>query len=259
MCRLALSHHDLEARKWFRERAIQRRCQVVVDAIGNQFAIRPGRREGPPTFMGSHLDTQPTGGRYDGILGVCAGLEALTVLDDTKTETEFPVGVINWTNEEGARFAKSMMGSGVWAGHIGLEDALKLREVGGGDARLGEELQKFTEQEKSVGISAVPATPEAVPLGAHFELHIEQGPRLQNARKKIGVVTGVQSYKWFDCKVIGRDSHTGTTPFDARVDALLAAASFVQTSNRQAREKGALASTGIFRAFPGSVNTVPGM
>ncbi|KAL8674712.1 MAG: hypothetical protein Q9168_000870 [Polycauliona sp. 1 TL-2023] len=144
MSRLALSDDDKEARDWFVHTTRSIGCDVTVDSMGNIFAVRPGRNRGfPPTCAGSHLDTQPTGGRYDGILGVCAGLEMLKVLHEHKMETHYPVGVINWTNEEGARFPISMVASGVWAGEIPLEKAHELKEVGTGARTMKQELQRI--------------------------------------------------------------------------------------------------------------------
>ncbi|CAK7206145.1 hypothetical protein SEUCBS139899_008930 [Sporothrix eucalyptigena] len=254
MSRLALSDSDKQARDWFVHTTEQLGCRVTVDSMGNIFAVRPGRsgHNAPATFTGSHLDTQPTGGRYDGILGIHAGVEMLRVLQDLDIQTEYPVGVVNWTNEEGARFPKSMMSSGVWAGDIPEEDAHNLQEVGGGSATVKSELQRIGY------LGTVPASHKAMPMAAHFELHIEQGPILEGEQKKIGVVTGVQAYKWFTLDIKGRDAHTGTTPFEARADALLLAARMIVHAQHLAASKGALASTGILNTFPGSTNTVPG-
>ncbi|CAK7218204.1 hypothetical protein SBRCBS47491_003430 [Sporothrix bragantina] len=254
MCRLALSDSDKQARDWFVQTTQELGCQTTVDSMGNIFAVRPGRisRDAPATFAGSHLDTQPTGGRYDGILGIHAGVEMLRVLQDLDIETEYPVGVVNWTNEEGARFPKSMMSSGVWAGEISEADAHNLQEVGGGAATVKSELQRIGY------LGSVPASYQTMPMAAHFELHIEQGPILEAEKKKIGVVTGVQAYRWFTLDIRGRDAHTGTTPFVARADALLLAARMIVHAQHLAATKGALASTGILTALPGSTNTVPG-
>ncbi|KUI61667.1 N-carbamoyl-L-amino acid hydrolase [Cytospora mali] len=221
--------------------------------MGNTFAVRPGRRSDvAPIYAGSHLDTQPAAGRYDGILGVLAGVEMLKMLKDHQVETEYPIGVVNWTNEEGARFPMSMVSSGVWAEDIPLARAHNLQEVGGGTATMESEL-------KRIGyLGNIPASYRSTPMTAHFELHIEQGPVLEAEKKKIGVVQGVQAYKWFTVEVEGRASHTGTTPFSARADALLLAAKLITHSNRIATNHSALASTGILTLSPGSVNTVPG-
>lgn len=253
MSRLALSDADKSARDWFVQTTEALGCNVTVDEMGNTFAVRPGlRNDKPPTFVGSHLDTQPTGGRYDGILGVTAGVEMLKVLADNWTETEYPVGVVNWTNEEGARFPMSMVSSGVWAGSIPLEKAHNLREVGGGTATMKSELERIGY------LGETPASHEAMPMAAHFELHIEQGPLLEMSNKKIGVVTGVQAYKWFTINVKGRDTHTGTTDLKSRADALLTASKMILHSHRLATANSALASTGILNLQPGSTNTVPG-
>ncbi|KAF5016771.1 hypothetical protein F66182_11435 [Fusarium sp. NRRL 66182] len=251
MSRLALSDADRIVRDWFIETTKSLGCKVTVDSMGNMFAIRPGRRDGPPTLAGSHLDTQPTGGRYDGILGVQAGIEMLRILQEHNVETEYPVGVVNWTNEEGARFPISMMASGVWAGSIPLERAHSIKEVAG-DATVKSELERIG----YLGDTA--ASYRAIPIGAHFELHIEQGPILERAHKRIGVVQGVQAYKWFTIDIAGRDAHTGSTPFADRADALLLAARLITHSHRLATKHSALASTGILNLTPGSTNTIPG-
>ncbi|KAI5461769.1 hypothetical protein BGZ63DRAFT_357104 [Mariannaea sp. PMI_226] len=252
MSRLTLSDDDKSVRDWFVETTKSLGCDVTVDSMGNIFAVRPGRRlDGPPTFVGSHLDTQPTGGRYDGILGIMAGIEMLKVLQEHNIETEFPVGVVNWTNEEGARFPVSMMSSGVWAEKIPLDFAHSVKEVDG-PATVKSELERIGY------LGEMPASHKSMPMGAHFELHIEQGPILEKASKKIGVVQGVQSYKWFTIDIQGRDAHTGSTPFPNRADALLLAARLITHSHRVATKHQALASTGILRLTPGSTNTIPG-
>ncbi|KAG5665438.1 hypothetical protein KAF25_009563 [Fusarium avenaceum] len=236
MSRLALSDADKTVRDWFVETTKSLGCKVTIDAIGNVFAVRPGRNDGPPTLAGSHLDTQPSGGRYDGILGIQAGIEMLKILQEHDVETEYPVGVVNWTNEEGARFPISMMASGVWAESIALERAHNLKEVAG-NATVKAELGRIGYHGET------PASFKSMPIGAHFELHIEQGPILERAQKKIGVV---------------QDAHTGSTPFADRADALLLAARLITHSHRLATKHNALASTGILNLTPGSTNTIPG-
>ena len=200
----------------------------------------------------SLVDLYHIGGRYDGILGVCAGIEMLHVLHEHKIQTEFPIGVINWTNEEGARFPISMISSGVWAGKIPLEKAHGLREVREGKRSMKEDLQRIGY------LGDMECTYKAMPLAAHFELHIEQGPRLEAQNQQIGIVEGVQAYRWYTITVRGRDCHTGTTDFSNRSDALLTAAKMILHSHRLAAEHDALASTGILKLEPGSTNTVPG-
>jgi hydantoinase/carbamoylase family amidase len=252
MHRLALSDADKQVRDWFIEVTKSLGCKVTVDTMGNIFAIRLGCKEGPPTFAGSHFDTQPTGGRYDGILGMHAGIEALMTMNDRKIETEYPTGVINWTNEEGARFPMSMCASGVWAGKIPVEKAHNLKEVGGGTATQKSELERIGY------LGDVETSYTAMPIGAHFELHIEQGPILEASGKKIGAVKGVQAYRWSTIIVKGKDCHTGTTDFKNRSDAMLTAAKLILHSHNKATEMGCLASTGILTLQPGSTNTVPG-
>lgn len=252
MSRLALSDADKQVRDWFVETTKSLGCKVSVDAMGNIFAIRPGLNDGAPTFAGSHFDTQPTGGRYDGILGMHAGIEALMTMNDRQIETEYPTGVINWTNEEGARFPMSMCASGVWAGDIPLQKAHNLKEVGGGTATQKSELERIGY------LGDLDASYEVMPIGAHFELHIEQGPILEASGKKIGAVQGVQAYRWYTITVKGRDCHTGTTDFKNRSDAMLTAAKLILHSHNKATELGCLASTGILTLRPGSTNTVPG-
>ncbi|KAH7325619.1 putative hydantoin utilization protein C [Stachybotrys elegans] len=255
MARLALGDDDRKVRLWFVEQVKALGCVVTVDQMGNIFAVRPGRaKHAPPIMMGSHLDTQPTGGRYDGILGVMAGLEALRTIHENGHETRGPVGVINWTNEEGARFPMVTMSSSVWAGSTPLETAWNCLEISppGGSA------PRSVKQELArIGfLGDIPASYTAQPIAAHFELHIEQGPILEDESQKIGVVTGAQAYNWYQVQVKGRDSHAGTTPMRARKDAMLAAAKMVVASNVVAHEMDGLITTGIFRGEPGSVNTM---
>ncbi|KAL5891788.1 hypothetical protein ACKVWM_002793 [Pyricularia oryzae] len=254
MSRLALSDSDKQVRDWFVETVKDLGCTVKVDSMGNIFAsrqCRPGYHWAT-TFAGSHLDTQPTGGRYDGILGIMAGIEMLRVLKENKIETNFPVGVVNWTNEEGARFPVSMVASGAWAEVFDLDQAHNLQEVGDGKATMRSELQRIGY------LGEIPSSFASVPMAAHFELHIEQGPILEANNLKIGVVQGVQASRWFTVEINGRDAHTGTTPFSARADAMLLASRFIVHSHALATSHGALASTGIVELEPGSVNTIPG-
>ncbi|KAK0107325.1 hypothetical protein ONS95_004019 [Cadophora gregata] len=252
MKRLTLTDSDKQVRDWFVKTTESLGCKVSIDEMGNIFAVRPGRKAGPPTYAGSHLDTQPTGGRYNGILGVHAGIEVLKTLNDNDITTEYPTGVINWTNEEGARFPISMIASGVWAGAYSLEKAYNLVEVGSGNATQKSELERIGY------LGSLEASYKGNPIGAHFELHIEQGPILEKSNGKIGAVEGVQAYRWFLITVKGADCHTGTTDFTNRSDALLTAAKLILYSHNKATEMGCLASTGILTLKPGSTNTVPG-
>jgi hydantoinase/carbamoylase family amidase len=173
-------------------------------------------------------------------------------MNNNNIETHFPTGVINWTNEEGARFPISMVSSAVWAGAVSEEIGHNLQEVGGGIATQKSELERIGY------LGKIKAHHTALPIGAHFELHIEQGPILERSGKRIGVVEGVQAFRWFTVTVMGKDCHTGTTDFKHRSDAMLTAAKLILHSHNKATELGCLASTGILTLKPGSTNTVPG-
>jgi N-carbamoyl-L-amino-acid hydrolase len=250
ICRLTLTDLDREVRDWFKARASALGCDVTVDDMGNMFALSPGQRANiPPIGMGSHLDTQPTGGKFDGTLGVLAALEALRTLRESGYETFAPIEVINWTNEEGARFAPAMMASGVFAG-IFTRDWAAARADRSGET-FGAALEK-------IGYRGVEPCGSRK-LSAFFELHIEQGPYLDAEGKDIGVVTGVQAMRWYEATVTGQDSHAGTMPMARRHDALLAAARIVQAVNSAARRHaGAVATVGLLEVKPGAPNVVPG-
>lgn len=189
MARLSLNDADKQIRDWFINTAKSLNCETSVDQMGNLFAIRPGKNSSaPPIMMGSHLDTQPTGGRYDGILGVNAGLEVLKVLHENNVETEGSVGVVNWTNEEGARFPMMAVASGVWAEAVPLETAWNLPEVTPGED--GERKTMKQELERIGYLGSQPASYKAMPMACHFEVHIEQGPSLEMERRRVGVVKG---------------------------------------------------------------------
>ena len=255
MARLSLNDADKEVRGWFLKTAKSIGCKTSVDQMGNMFAVREGKnKSAPPVMIGSHLDTQPTGGRYDGILGVNAGLEVLRVLDDSNYETEGSLGVVNWTNEEGARFPMMAVSSAVWAEAVPLDTAWNLAEVS-----ANEDGKKHTMKEELERIGYLgeqKASYQAFPFAAHFELHIEQGPILENEKRRVGVVKGAQAFKWFEITVKGRDTHAGTTPFDARKDAMLCAAKLIVLSNSVAKKHGGLSTTGILTQQPGSINTM---
>lgn len=252
--RLTLTEDDDKARQWFLDTTNSLGCEVTTDNIGNMFAIRPGlNNDVPATFVGSHLDTQPTGGRFDGVLGVCAGIEMLRTLNDNWIETEGPVGVVNWTNEEGARFPCSMMGSGVWAGAVDYETILNLKEVGDGKLTVRDELRRMNllDQRKSC------VKDSGVPMAGHFELHIEQGPVLETSKRAVAAVSGVQAYEWFEVTVKGSASHAGTTPLDSRQDPVMFAALLISQARKVARKAKGLVTCGRIEAFPGSINTIP--
>jgi N-carbamoyl-L-amino-acid hydrolase len=250
--RLTLSDEDRQVRDWFRATCEALDCVVSVDSVGNMFARRAGRNEAlPPIAIGSHLDTQPTGGRFDGVLGVLAGIEVLRTLKAAGYVTHAPVEVVNWTNEEGARFAPAMLASGVFAGVFTQAYA---------DERTDRNGIAFGQALEAIGYRG-PARPGDHRLSAMFELHIEQGPILEAEGATIGIVTGVQATRWYEITVTGQDAHTGATPMHLRKDALLGAARLVDAVNGLATEgkhPGSNASVGLLEVSPNSRNTVPG-
>src|SRR6266540_6099194 len=251
ICRLTLTDLDRQVRDWFRARAEALGCTVTVDDMGAMFVRRPGQRaDVAPIAMGSHLDTQPTGGKFDGVLGVLAALEALRTLHEGGYETFAPVEVVNWTNEEGARFAPAMTASGVFAG-VFERDWAAARED-----RTG---VKFGDALAAIGYRGAEKC-GAHPLSAYFELHIEQGPILEAEAKDVGVVTGVQGMRWYEVTVTGQDSHAGTTPMHARRDALMGAARIVEQVNAIAKAHPPLAvgTVGLVEVRPNSPNVIPG-
>ena len=249
--RQALTDGDRAARDLFISWCREAGCSVRVDAAGNIFARRAGSRAGGPAVAaGSHLDSQPAAGRFDGALGVLAALEVVRTLNDHGVVTESPVEVVSWTNEEGCRFAPSMMGSGMFTGRF---DAARMAAVADTEGRtFGAELER-------IGYRGNDRVPVAE-LAAWFELHIEQGPVLEREGKKIGVVTGANGLRWFDVVVTGSDAHAGPTPMAERRDALLGAARIVTAVNRigHAHLPGASATVGSLAVHPNSRNTVPG-
>ncbi len=250
-CRLTLTHLDKEARDLFVRWCEEAGCTVSVDEVGNIFARRSGRNNDlPPIMTGSHLDTQPTGGKFDGVFGALAGVEVLRTLQDHNIETEAPVEMVVWTNEEGARFAPAMMGSGVFAGRLSLEEIL---------AKVDVEGKIFGDELKRIGYAGqLPA--RARPIGAFFEAHIEQGPYLEHENKTIGVVTKGQGQRWYDIVITGFESHAGTTPMPLRRDALVAAARLIAQVELIARENQphACGTVGFLQVHPNSRNTIPG-
>ena len=250
VCRLALTDLDRESRDLFTRWCEQAGCSVGYDAMGNIFARRPGRNPDlPPVMTGSHLDSQPTGGKFDGAYGVLAGLEVLRSLNDHGVETEAPVEVVVWTNEEGSRFAPAMIGSGAFAGVFGLEEAQGRADLEG--KTIGEELARIGYKGEGCG---------GRPVGAYFEAHIEQGPILEAEGKTIGVVTGAQGQRWYEITLTGQEAHAGPTPMARRKDALVGAAKVVQAVNRIGHEfqPDACATVGMIISRPNSRNVIPG-
>lgn len=249
--RLALSEEDRMARNQLREWALEAGCSVRIDRMGNMFLRREGTRPDlAPVVTGSHVDSQPNGGRFDGIYGVLAGLEVIRTLNDRQIATERAVEVINWTNEEGARFAPAMISSGVFAGVFELEYGLSRQDAQG--TSIGEALQQIGYAgEHPVGNT---------PIHAAFELHIEQGPILEAENIEIGVVTAAQGQRWYELEIIGLSAHAGTTPMDRRRDALLGFAAMVKAVNDIGNDfmPDARATVGMAQITPNSRNVVPG-
>jgi len=250
ICRLTLTQEDRRVRDWFAMRAQAIGCTVTVDDMGNMFARRPGRRNDiPPIAMGSHLDTQPTGGKFDGVLGVLGALEGLRTLHAAGYETFAPIEVINFTNEEGSRFALAMIASAVFARVFGREYAVTQRDQTG--TAFGEALE-------AIGYRGPQACGDH-PLSAFFELHVEQGPILEREQVQIGVVTGVQGMRWYEATLIGQEAHTGATPMTMRKNALLGAAPMVGAIDAIARRHAPLAvgTVGLIEVKPNSRNVIP--
>jgi N-carbamoyl-L-amino-acid hydrolase len=249
--RLTLTEVDKAGRERFSEWCEALGLTVRVDAIGNMFARREGRDpKRLPVLFGSHLDSQPSGGKFDGALGVIAGLEVMRTLADLNITTEAPLELVNWTDEEGSRFGHSLMGSGVWAGVYPLPKAYGLQDVDGVTVEQALTAIGYRGEHKA----------EPLPADAYFELHIEQGPILEKEGKTIGVVTGAQAQVWWDARITGQDSHAGTTPPYARKDALVAAAKVIELVDRRMRERGedGRGTVGFLKVAPNSRNVIPG-
>ncbi|WP_346830752.1 Zn-dependent hydrolase [Pseudomonas abietaniphila] len=249
--RLALTEEDRVGRDLFARWATQAGCTLRIDAMGNMFARRPGRDESlSPVLTGSHGDSQPAGGKFDGIYGVLAGLEVIRTLNDHNIQTDRAIEVVNWTNEEGSRFAPAMIASGVYTGVFDLEYGLSRTDAKG--ISIGEAL-------KHIGYVGTE------PMGgreihAAFELHIEQGPILEVEDITIGVVTGAQGQRWYEIELTGRSAHAGTTPMSHRLDALLGLSRVVEAVNAMGVAQGdeGRATVGWVNVFPNSRNVVPG-
>ena len=251
--RQALSGDDIRARALLLEWAGARGYRPAVDDIANLFIRRPGRDpDAAPVVAGSHMDSQPAGGRFDGIFGVLAGLEALEALDDAGIATERPIDVVAWTNEEGGRFAPGAMGSAVFAGHMRLEDCLGLTDAAG--IRLADALA-----ETLAATPEMPRRPFAFPIAAYLEPHIEQGPQLEATGNQIGVVTGIQGARWYVVEVAGEPGHAGTAPLRGRKDAVRAAVAIIAALQELMHDATDVLrfTVGRIEVFPNSPNTVP--
>ena len=251
VCRLTLTDLDKQGRdvvlKWARDAGMT----VTIDKIGNGFMRRAGRNNSlPPIMTGSHIDTQPTGGKFDGNYGVLAGIEVVRTLNDHNIETEAPIEVAFWTNEEGSRFVPVMMGSGVFAKAFTLEHAYAAKDTEGKSVK--EELER-------IGYIG-PEEPGDHPIGYYFETHIEQGPVLEDNDKTIGVVTGVLGIRWYDCTVTGMEAHAGPTPMALRKDALQVATHLMQevVACAHRHPPHGRGTVGMVHVHPNSRNVIPG-
>ena len=251
VCRLTLTDLDKQGRDLVIRWATEAGMSVTIDKIGNGFMRRPGRNNNlPPIMTGSHIDTQPTGGKFDGNYGVLAGIEVVRTLNDHGIETEAPIEVAFWTNEEGSRFVPVMMGSGVFAKAFTLEHAYAATDL------EGKTVQGELERIGYVGEQE----PGDHPIGAYFETHIEQGPVLEDHDVTIGVVQGVLGIRWFDCTVTGMEAHAGPTPMALRKDAMLAATRIMQDVVAAAHRHPphGRGTVGMVQVFPNSRNVIPG-
>jgi N-carbamoyl-L-amino-acid hydrolase len=247
--RVTLTPADREGRELFTRWCREAGLEVRADAIGNLFARRKGAdAAAAPVVMGSHLDTQPNGGRFDGAYGVMAGLEVVRALNDAGVTTRAPLEVASWTNEEGSRFVPTMMGSGVFTGVYALDEVLANKDVDGIAV--------------SQALESIGARGDARPhkVAAYFEAHIEQGPVLEDTSTTIGVVQGALGQRWYDILVTGQDAHAGPTPMELRRDAMLAAAELTLEVNRIATTfpDNARGTVGHLQVKPNSRNVIPG-
>ncbi|MBT7191073.1 MAG: hydantoinase/carbamoylase family amidase, partial [Anaerolineae bacterium] len=249
VCRVALTDEDKDGRDLFVQWCESAGLKIYIDEMGNIFGRRDGRfNDLPPVLSGSHLDSQPTGGKFDGVYGVLAALEVIETLNDNDIITDAPLEIVSWTNEEGARFTPAMIASGVFAGIFDLDYAYSRTDKEG--LTIGDEL-------KRIGYAGEkPAKAES--YKAAFEAHIEQGPILENEKKQIGIVTGVQGARWYHLTILGRDAHAGTTPMRLRNDAGYIAASISVEARRIAGEMGGdqIGTVGVTELTPGLINVI---
>ena len=250
-CRLALTDLDKQSRDLFVHWCEQAGCSIRIDKMGNIFARRAGSDDSlAPVMIGSHLDTQPTGGKFDGVYGVLSGLEIIRSLNDQNISTQAPIEASVWTNEEGSRFAPAMVASGVYAGVFDLEYGLSRADLDG--LTMGEELKRIGYAgEHEVG---------GTPVKAFFEVHIEQGPILEHEEVTIGVVTHAQGQRWYEVTLTGQESHAGPTPMSRRKDALVGAAKVIAQVNDIGLQNAPLAcaTVGLIQSYPNSRNVIPG-
>ncbi|QCC57089.1 Zn-dependent hydrolase [Natronorubrum bangense] len=249
--RLALSDEDKEIRDWFADQMITAGLTVRVDEFGNMFGRRAGTDpDAKPVLVGSHLDSQPYGGIYDGALGVIAALELIRTLNDNEIETTHPIEIVNWTNEEGSRFQPAMQGSGVWAGAHDLEEEYAKTDVDG---------DVFEDELERIGYKGEEPCEPPEEYEAYLELHVEQGPYLEENEKDVGVVTGIVGFTWGAITFYGEADHSGPTPMHYRQDALVAAADVISQIRRIPSTLGerTVGTTGYIDAKPNSINIIP--
>ena len=249
--RQTLTDEDARGRALYQKWCEEAGMTMGLDEMGNMFATRAGADpEALPVYVGSHLDTQPTGGKYDGVLGVLGGLELIRTLNDLDVKTRHPIVVVNWTNEEGTRFAPAMMASGVFAGQFTQEWAYDRTDADG--KRMGDELERIGwKGDEKVGQRK---------MHAMFELHIEQGPILEAEGKDVGVVTHGQGLRWIECTITGKESHTGSTPMPMRKNAGRGLAQITELVHKIAMDNApnAVGAIGHIDVYPNSRNIIPG-
>jgi len=248
--RLTLSDEDRQARdllsKWMQEIDLK----VTIDAMGNIFGRRAGRNNDlAPVMSGSHVDSQPKGGRFDGILGVMGPLEVLRTMHENGIVTERPVVMVDWTNEEGSRFAPAMLASGVWSGALDIDWAYNRTDING---------KRFEDELKRIGYKGeIPC--KSQPLHAYYEYHIEQGPILERESRTIGAPKGILCLHWYDIYLEGEANQVGPTPMEGRHDALCAAAEMILKVNELPERMGGnlVATVGEIQNYPNSRNIIP--
>ena len=249
--RLALTTLDGKARDLFCQWCQEAGCEITVDRMGNIFALRLGKNPNLPSICtGSHLDTQPTGGKFDGVFGVLSGIEILRTLQEHDIQTEASIEVTVWTNEEGSRFPPAMQGSGTYVGRFQLETEWNKTDIDG---------KQVKDELEAIGYLGN-AEMGSRNIGAFFEVHIEQGPILEDENKEIGVVRLGQGIRWYNLTITGRESHAGSTPMHLRADAMVAASHIVAEIEQLAlrHKPNGLATTGFMQVYPNSRNTIPG-
>lgn len=247
LSRLALTNEDKEMRDIFVEYMKKLNLQVRIDDVGNIYGRKEGSEDLSPVLVGSHLDTQPNGGRYDGVAGVLLGLEVIETLIENNIETKRPVEVVNFTNEEGARFSPPMMASGIISNEFTREFVYSIKDED--DISFGDELER-------IGYKGLKEN-RVKDIYSYVEAHIEQGPVLANEKKDIGIVTGIQGTSWFEVELIGDSNHAGTTPMESRKDPMLAAAEIIHELETLANQKSIKLTVGKFQVEPNVPNVIP--